>query len=58
LSNLMPVVTFAVRSLQGQRFPPIEVFGALLVVGALAANNLLVRHDRSRADVPAPQAEP
>jgi drug/metabolite transporter (DMT)-like permease len=58
LLNLMPVVTFAVRFLQGQRFTIIEVLGALLVVGALVANNLLARHDRSRADVPAPQAEP
>jgi drug/metabolite transporter (DMT)-like permease len=58
LLNLMPVVTFTIRFLQGQRFTMIEVLGALLVVGALVANNLLARHDRSRADVPAPQAEP
>jgi drug/metabolite transporter (DMT)-like permease len=58
LLNLMPVVTFAVRFLQGQRFAMIEVLGALLVVGALVANNLLARHDRSRGDVPVPQAEP
>jgi drug/metabolite transporter (DMT)-like permease len=58
LLNLMPVVTFAVRFLQGQRFTAIEVIGALVVVGSLVANNMLARHDRSRADVPAPQAEP
>jgi drug/metabolite transporter (DMT)-like permease len=58
LLNLMPVVTFTVRFLQGQRFRMIEVLGAMLVVGALVANNLLTRHDRSRGDVPAPQAEP
>jgi len=58
LLNLMPVVTFAVRFLQGQRFSAIEVLGALLVVGALVANNLLARHDQSHRDVPAPKAEP
>jgi len=58
LLNLMPVATFAVRFLEGQRFTLIEVTGALLVVGALVVNNVLVRRDRTRADVPAPQAEP
>jgi hypothetical protein len=36
----------------------VEMLGALLVVGALIANNLLTRHDRSRAEILAPQAEP
>lgn len=58
LLNLMPVVTFTIRFLQGQRFTMVEMLGALLVVGALVANNLLTRHDRSRAEIPAPQAEP
>jgi hypothetical protein len=54
----MPVVTFTVRFLQGQRFRLIEVLGALLVVGALIANNLLTRQQRSPVEVPASQAEP
>ena len=58
LLNLMPVVTFTIRFLQGQRFTPIEMLGALLVVGALIANNMLTRQQRSYADVPASQAEP
>ncbi|MFS8087101.1 MAG: EamA family transporter, partial [Acidobacteriota bacterium] len=58
LLNLMPVVTFAVRFLEGQRFTMVEVLGALLVVGALIANNLLARRDPSRGEIPAPQAEP
>ena len=58
LLNLMPVATFAVRFLEGQRFTMIEASGALLVVGALVANNLLARRDRSRAETPPPQAEP
>jgi len=43
LGNLVPVVTFAIRILQGQRFAPIELAGAGLVVTALIANNLYLR---------------
>ena len=41
--NLIPVVAFAVRYVQGYRFHPIEVVGAALVIGALVANNLALR---------------
>ena len=43
LLNLMPVVTFATRALEGARFVPSELIGAGIVVGALVANNLLLR---------------
>jgi drug/metabolite transporter (DMT)-like permease len=44
LMNFVPVVTFAVRLAQGHRFLPIELVGALLVIGALVANNVYLRH--------------
>ena len=44
LGNLVPVVTFIIRILQGHRFAAIELAGAGLVVGALIANNLFLRH--------------
>ena len=43
LGNLVPVVTFAIRILQGYRFETIELAGAGLVVAALIANNLYLR---------------
>ncbi|MCC6609550.1 MAG: DMT family transporter [Burkholderiales bacterium] len=43
LGNLVPVVTFAIRIAQGHRFEAIELTGAALVIGALAANNLFLR---------------
>ncbi len=43
LGNLVPVVTFAIRILQGHRFEVIELAGAVLVVAALIANNLYLR---------------
>jgi hypothetical protein len=39
----VPVVTFAIRILQGHRFEAIELAGAGLVVAALIANNLYLR---------------
>lgn len=48
LLNLVPVVTFAMRFLQGQRFLPAELAGAALVIGALAANNLYLRRLRAQ----------
>ncbi len=50
LGNLVPVVTFAIRILQGHRFEAIELAGAGLVVVALIANNL---HLRDRSVTPA-----
>jgi drug/metabolite transporter (DMT)-like permease len=42
-ASLVPVVAFAIRALQGVRFSPIEIAGAVLVVGALVASNLYAR---------------
>ncbi|MCG6874433.1 MAG: DMT family transporter [Betaproteobacteria bacterium] len=47
--NLVPIVTFAIRIAQGHRFTVIELAGAVLVVGALAANNLYIRRVVTRA---------
>jgi len=41
--NFVPVTVFAIRIAQGHRFQPIEFVGAALVIGALVANNLVVR---------------
>jgi drug/metabolite transporter (DMT)-like permease len=46
LINLQPVVTFAVRYLQGYRFTYLEIIGAVIVVGALLANTLHLRTAR------------
>ena len=43
LGNLVPIVTFAIRILQGHRFEAIELAGAGLVVAALIANNLYLK---------------
>jgi drug/metabolite transporter (DMT)-like permease len=43
LGNLVPVVTFAIRILQGHHFEAIELGGAALVVAALIANNIYLR---------------
>ena len=48
LLNLMPVVTFAVRHVQGATFARSELAGAVLVVGALVANNLYERQRQQR----------
>ncbi len=48
LINLMPVVTFAYRALQGQRFAPVELIGAAMVVVALIANNVYLRRQYLR----------
>jgi len=47
LGNLVPIVTFAIRILQGHRFEAIELAGAALVVAALIANNLYLRKNGS-----------
>ena len=49
--NFVPVTVFAIRIAQGHHFQPIEFFGAALVIGALIANNVVVR----RAAAPAQQ---
>ena len=46
LLNLMPIVTFAIRALEGARFEAAELVGAAIVVGSLMANNLMLRRGR------------
>jgi drug/metabolite transporter (DMT)-like permease len=46
--NLMPVIVFAIRFAQGERFLPVELAGAGLVIGALIANNLYLRASHAR----------
>ena len=41
--NFVPVTVFAIRIAQGHHFQPIEFVGAALVIGALIANNVVVR---------------
>ena len=43
LINLQPVVTFAVRHVQGYTFTAFEIIGAVIVVAALMANTLHLR---------------
>jgi len=44
--NLVPVGVFGIESALGRRFEPVELWGAALVIGALAANNLYLRRAR------------
>jgi drug/metabolite transporter (DMT)-like permease len=46
--NLVPVITFAIQIGLGHRFAAIELVGAALVIGALAANNLYIRQSLIR----------
>jgi drug/metabolite transporter (DMT)-like permease len=41
--NLVPVGVFGIEAALGRSFAPIELAGAALVIGALAANNLYLR---------------
>lgn len=41
--NVIPVLVFAIEAALGQSFAVIEIGGALLVIGALVANNLYLR---------------
>src|SRR5947207_12326640 len=41
--NFVPVTVFAIRIAQGHHFQPIEFVGAALVIGAMIANNVVVR---------------
>jgi drug/metabolite transporter (DMT)-like permease len=43
IGNLIPVVTFAIQVVRGYRPVALELAGAALTVGALTANNLLLR---------------
>ena len=46
--NLIPVVTFIIRHIQGHRFAAAEFAGGAMVIGALIANNLYLRRTRRR----------
>ena len=48
LTNLMPVITFAYRALEGASFLASELAGAVIVVGALVSNNLYLRRQQRR----------
>src|SRR5206468_2049712 len=41
--NFVPITVFAIRIAQGHHFQPIEFVGAALVIGALIANNVVIR---------------
>jgi drug/metabolite transporter (DMT)-like permease len=56
-SNLIPVTTFAIEIARGYRPNGVELLGAGLTVGALVANNLLVRRSRARSAAPLPPRE-
>ena len=42
--NLVPVGVFAIEAALGRRYEAVELTGAALVIGALAANNFYLRH--------------
>lgn len=42
--NVVPLTAFLIEILRGWQPPVVEVFGALLVIGALVTDNLLVRY--------------
>ena len=43
--NLVPVCVFAIEAALGRRYEMVELAGAALVIGALAANNLYLRRN-------------
>ena len=47
--NFVPVTVFAIRIAEGYRFQTIEIAGALLVIGALIANNIVARRAAARS---------
>jgi len=49
LLNMVPIVTFSVRFALGARFSAVELGGAVLVIGALAANNFYLRRKMRKA---------
>ena len=48
-TNLIPVVTFFIRYLQGYRFSVLELAGALMVISALILQNVVLRQRHRRA---------
>lgn len=49
LLNFLPVVTFGVRFIQGERYVAGELLGVAMVIGALVANNAYLRRRSARA---------
>ena len=49
IGNLIPITTFAIEIVRGYRPVPLELLGAALTVGALTANNLLLRRRAAAA---------
>ena len=47
--NFVPVTVIAIRIAQGHRFQPIEFIGAALVIGALIANNVVMKRSATSA---------
>ena len=41
--NLIPIIVFAIEAWLGRSFAGVEIGGAAIVIGALAANNLYLR---------------
>ena len=59
VGNLIPVTTFAIEIVRGYRPNAVELAGAALAIGALTANNLLVRRGtRAPAWPHQPELEP
>jgi drug/metabolite transporter (DMT)-like permease len=48
--NLVPVGVFAIEAALGRRYEAVELAGAALVIGALAANNLYLRRTGKRGE--------
>jgi len=46
--NLIPIIVFSIEAWLGRSFAAIEIGGAAIVIGALAANNLYLRGSQSR----------
>ncbi|HUN68248.1 MAG TPA: DMT family transporter [Burkholderiales bacterium] len=46
--NLIPIIVFSIEAWLGRSFAAIEIGGAAIVVGALAANNLYMRRSAPR----------
>jgi drug/metabolite transporter (DMT)-like permease len=57
IGNLIPVTTFTIQIVRGYRPNALELVGAGLTLGALAANNLLLRRRRAAAPQPRPVEE-
>lgn len=47
--NLVPVIVFGIEAWLGRSFSAVEIGGAVLVIGALVANNLYLRNQSRRA---------